>query len=214
MRMFKLSLFVLVAFALGMVWSACSKPPEAEKEAARKAMDAAISAGADQYASADLKAAKEVWDNAESQMTEKKYKEAKQSYLDAKAAFEKAAAAVEAGKKVVADQANAALKILEDKWKKLRVTANKMEKKLNATAKKMEKKLKEKKQAWINDSKVINEGLVKSKEMIASAPSEAKAKLDELGTMIDRWGTTFREMAKSPSKPKAKPKATKKKKSQ
>ena len=128
MRMFKLSLFVLVAFALGMVLSGCSKPPEAEKEAARKAMDAAISAGADQYASADLKAAKEVWDNAESQMTERKYKEAKQSYLDAKAAFEKAAAAVEAGKKVVADQANAALKALEDKWKKLRVTANKMEK--------------------------------------------------------------------------------------
>jgi len=200
--MFKLSLFVLVAFALGMVLSACSKPPEAEKEAARKAMDTAISAGADQYASADLKAAKEVWDNAESQMTERKYKEAKQSYLDAKAAFEKAAAAVEAGKKVVADQANAALKALEDKWKKLRVTANKME-----------KQLKGKKQAWTADAKAISEGLAKSKEMIASAPSEAKAKLDELGTMIDRWGTTFREMAKSPSKPKAKPKATQKKKS-
>ena len=202
MRMFKLSLFVLVAFALGMVLSACSKPPEAEKEAARKAMDTAISAGADQYASADLKAAKEVWDNAESQMTERKYKEAKQSYLDAKAAFEKAAAAVEAGKKVVADQANAALKALEDKWKKLRVTANKME-----------RQLKGKKQAWTADAKAISEGLAKSKEMIASAPSEAKAKLDELGTMIDRWGTTFREMAKSPSKPKAKPKATQKKKS-
>ena len=202
MRMFKLSLFVLVAFALGMVLSGCSKPPEAEKEAARKAMDAAISAGADQYASADLKAAKEVWDNAESQMTERKYKEAKQSYLDAKAAFEKAAAAVEAGKKVVADQANAVLKTLEDKWKKLRVTANKKE-----------KKLKGKKQAWTADAKAISEGLAKSKEMIASAPAEAKAKLDELRTMIDRWGTTFREMAKSPSKPKAKPKATQKKKS-
>ena len=202
MRMFKLSLFVLVAFALGMVLSGCSKPPEAEKEAARKAMDAAISVGADQYASADLEAARKVWDTAESQMKERKYKEAKQSYLDAKAAFEKAAAAVEAGKKAVADQANAALKTLEDKWKKLRVTANKME-----------KKLKGKKQAWTADAKAISEGLAKSKEMIASAPSEAKAKLDELRTMIDRWGTTFREMAKSPSKPKAKPKDTKKKKS-
>jgi hypothetical protein len=198
MRMFKLSLFVLVAFALGMVLSGCSKPPEAEKEAARKAMDAAISVGADQYASADLKAAKEVWDNAESQMKEKKYKEAKQSYLDAKAAFEKAAAAVEAGKKAIADQANAALKTLEKEWKKLRVTATKMEKKLKA-----------KKQAWTADAKAISEGLAKSKEMITSAPAEAKAKLDELKTMIDKWGTTFREMAKSPSKPKA----TKKKKS-
>jgi len=202
MRMIKLSLFVFVAFALGMVLSGCSKPPEAEKEAARKAMDAAISVGADQYASADLKAAKEVWDNAESQMKERKYKEAKQSYLDAKAAFEKAVAAVEAGKKAVAEQANAALKTLEEEWKRLRVTANKMEKKLKA-----------KKQAWTADAKTMSEDLAKSKEMIASAPAEAKAKLDEVKTMIDRWETTFREMAKSPSKPKAKPKATKKKKS-
>jgi len=202
MRMFKLSLFVLLAFALGMVLSSCSKPPEVEKEAAQKAMDAAVSDGAAQYASADLEAARKIWDTAESQVKEKKYKEAKQSYLDAKAAFEKAAAAVEAGKKVVADQANAALKTLEDKWKKLRVTATKMEKKLKA-----------KKQAWTADAKAISEGLAKSKEMIASAPAEAKAKLDELKTMIDRWETTFREVAKSPSKPKAKPKATPKKKS-
>ena len=202
MRMFKLSLFVLAAFVLGMVLWGCSKPPEAEKEAAKKAMDAAISAGADQYASGDLKAAKEMWDNAESQMKERKYKEAKQSYLDAKAAFEKAAAAVEAGKKVVADQANAALRTLEHEWKKLRVTASKME-----------KKLKGQKQAWTADAKAISEGLAKSKEMIASSPFEAKAKLDQLKTMIDKWETTFREMAKSPSKPEAKPKVTKKKKS-
>ena len=198
MRMIKLSLFVLVIFGLGMVLAGCSKPPEAEKEAAKKAMDAAVSVGADKYASADLEAARKVWDTAESQMKEKKYKEAKQSYIDAKAAFEKAAAAVEAGKKAVADQANAALKTLEEEWEKLRVTANKME-----------KKLKGKKQAWMADAKAISEGLAKSKEMIASAPAEAKAKLDGLKTMIDRWETTFREMAKSPSKPKA----TKKKKS-
>ena len=198
MRMIKLSLFVLVVFGLGMVLAGCSKPPEAEKEAAKKAMDAAISVGADQYASADLEAARKVWDTTESQMKEKKYKEAKQGYIDAKAAFEKAAAAVEAGKKAIAEQANAALGTLEGEWKKLSVTTNKME-----------KKLKGKKQAWTADTKAISEGLAKSKEMIASTPAEAKAKLDELKTMIDRWETTFKEMAKSPSKPKA----TKKKKS-
>jgi hypothetical protein len=197
--MIKLLLFVFVAFVLGMVLAGCSKPPEAEKEAAKKAMDAAISVGAEQYTSADLEAARKVWDTAESQMEEKKYKEAKQSYIDAKAAFGKVAAAVEGAKKAVADQANAALKTLEEEWKKLRVTANKMEKKLKA-----------KKQAWTVDAKEINEGLAKSKEMIASAPAEAKAKLDELKTMIDRWETTFKKMAKSPSKPKA----TKKKKAQ
>ncbi len=130
-------------------------------------------------------------------MKEKKYKEAKQSYIDAKAAFEKAAAAVEKGKKAAVDQANAALNALEGEWKKL-----------NGLAKKMEKKLKAKKQAWINDSKVINEGLGKSKEMIASVPTEAKAKLDELKTMINKWETTFKEMSATAPKPKA----TKKKK--
>lgn len=192
MRMIKLSVFVLVIFALGMVLAGCPKPPEAEREAAKKAMDAAIKGGADKYASADWEAAKKLWDAAESQMKAKKYKEAKQYYIDAKAGFEKAAAAIEVGKKAVADQANAALKALEEEWKKL-----------NITAKKVEKKMKDKKQAWTADAKAISEGLEKSKEMIVSAPAEAKAKLDELKTMIDRWNTTFKEMATSPLKPKA-----------
>ena len=192
MRMTRLSVFVLVVFALGMLLTSCSKPPEAEKEAARKAMDAAMSAGADQYASADLEAANKVWNTAESQMKEEKYKEAKESYMEAKAAFEKATAAVEAGMKAVADQAKAVLKTLEIEWKKLR-----------ATAKKMEKKLKDKKQAWTADAKAIKEGLGRSKKMIVSAPAEAKAKLDELKIMIDKWQNTFKEMATSPSKGKA-----------
>ena len=276
MRVIKLSVFALVVFAVGMVWVSCSKPPEAEKEAARKAMDAAFSAGADKYAPAELEAANKVWDTAESQMKEEKYKEAKESYIGAKAAFDKAAAAVEAGRKAAADQANAekeatrkamdaahsagadkyasadleaarrlwdtaesqlkeekykeakgsyieakgafekaaaaveagkkaisdqakaALKTVEAEWNKLR-----------ATAKKMEKKLKNKKQAWMTDAKTIQEGLGKSKKMIASAPAEAKAKLDQLKTTIDKWETTFKEMAASSSKAKA----TKKKKS-
>ena len=198
MRMIKSSVFVLVVLTLGIVLAGCAKPPEAEREAAKKAMDAAITAGAEKYASVDLEVARKIMDTAESQMKDKKYKEAKQGYVDAKAAFEKAAAAVEAGKKAVADQANAALKALEEEWKKL-----------NVTAKKMEKKLKDKKQAWTADAKAIKEGLEKSKEVIASAPAEAKAKLDELKTMMEKWETAFKEMATSP----AKPKTTKKKKS-
>ena len=197
MRMVKLSVWAFVVLALAMFWVGCSKPPEAEKEAAKKAMEDAISAGAEKYATADLEAAKKIWDTADSQMKEKKYKEAKQSYLDVKAAFEKAAAAVEAGKKAAADQAKGALNAVEEDWKKL-----------NATAQKMEKKLKERKQAWKADAKAINDGLERAKERIASAPAEAKAELDELKAMIDRWKTTFKEMAKAP----AKPKATKKKK--
>src|SRR5512135_1825626 len=253
MRMAKVSVFVCVVLVLGLVLAGCSKPPEAEKEAAKKAMNAAFSAGADQYATADLDAANKLWDTAESQMKEEKYKEAKESYVAAKAAFEKAAAAVAAGKKAAADQANvekeaakkamdgalsagaekyapadletarkawdaaesqmreekyreakesyigakaafekaaagveagkkgvtdqakAALKTLEADWKKLRATAKK----------------KEKKQAWTADAKAINLGLEKSKKMLASAPGEAKAKLDEVKTMIDKWENTF-----------------------
>ena len=195
----KLLAFILVVFALGMVWMSCSKPPEAERESAKRARDAAMSAGADKYASAALEAATKVWDTAESQMKEEKYKEAKESYMEAKAAFEKAAATVEAGKKGTADQAKSALKTVEVEWKKLRVTA-----------KKMEKKLKDKKPSWMADAKAIKEGLGRSKKMIVSAPAEAKAKLETLKTMIDRWESTFKEMARSPSKAKT----TQKKKSQ
>jgi hypothetical protein len=191
MKKVKLSVFVLVVLALGISLTGCSKPPETEREAAKKAMDAAISAGADKYAMADLEAAKKVWDTAEFQMKEKKYKEAKQGYIDAKAAFDKAAVAVEAGKKAFTEQADAGLKALEGAWKKL-----------GTTAKKMEKKLKEKKTAWTTDSKAINEGLGKAKEMIAASPAEAKAKLDDLKAMIDKWENTFKTMVTATTKPK------------
>ena len=197
MKVFKLSVFVLVVLVWGMLLAACSKPPEAEKEAAKKAMDAAISAGADKYATPDLEAAKKVWESADSEMKEKKYKEAKEDYIAASAAFEKAAAAVEAGKKVFSDQASAALKDLEEAWRRL-----------SATGKKMAKKLKEKKTAWKADAKVIDEGLRKAKETIAATPDEAKAKLDELKAMIDRWENTFKKMPMAPKKHKP----TKKKK--
>lgn len=195
MKQVRLSFVVL---GLLLVLVGCAKPPDAEKQAAKTAMDAAISAGADKYAATDLNAAKKIWDTAESQMKEKKYKEAKQSYIDAKAAFEKAAKGVESGKKAVTDQANAAMKALEEAWKNL-----------EATAKKMEKKLKDKKEAWTTDAKAISEGLGKVKEMIATDPAGAKAKLDELKNMADKWENTFKEMAAPPAKPEA-PKKEKK----
>ncbi len=197
MRRIELLALIFVVLALGMFFVGCSKPPEGEKAAAKKAMDAAISAGADQYAPTDLEPAKKLWDTAEAQMKEKKYKEAKESYINAKAAFEKAAAAVEKGKKAAADLANAALNALEEEWKKL-----------NKLAKKLEKKLKGKKNDWMADSKTVQEGLVKAKEMIATAPIEAKAKLGELQALSDKWEATFKEMAATPTKHKT----TKKKK--
>jgi hypothetical protein len=189
MKHIRLSVSLLFVLALTLAFMGCAKPPDAEKQAAKAAMDAAISAGADKYATADLDAAKKIWDTAESQMKEKKYEEAKKSYIDAKAAFEKAA--VEAEKKAASDQANAALATVETSWKKVK-----------ATAKKMEKKLKDKK-GWTTDAKAISEGLVKAKEMIAVNPSQAKSKLDDLKTMVDKWENKFKEMAAVPTKHKA-----------
>jgi len=190
MKHVRFSVLLLAVFALAIAFTGCAKPPEAEKQAAKAAMDGAISAGADKYAPDSLDAAKKIWDTAESQMKDKKYKEAKQSYIDAKAAFEKAAGDVEAGKKA-ADEANAALAGLEEAWKNLQ-----------ATAKKMEKKLKEK-EAWMTDSKAIDEGLGKAKETIATNPSQAKAKLDEVKAMVEKWENTFKEMSAAPAKPHA-----------
>lgn len=182
-----LSLFVV--FSLVFAFTGCSKPPDAEKQAAKTAMDAAVSAGADRYATADLDTAKKKWDAAESLMKEKKYDEAKKAYIEAKAAFEKAAGAVATGKKAMADQANAAVAGIEEAWNRVK-----------ATSKKMEKKMKDQKETWIADSKAINEGLAKIKEMIAADPAEAKTKIDELKTIIDKWENAFKEMVAAPVK--------------
>ena len=190
MKHVRLSISVLVVLALVvMVLGSCAKPPEAEKQAAKSAMDSAISAGADKYATDSLDAAKKIWDTAESQMKEKKYEEAKKSYIDAATAFKKAA--MDAGKKAAADQANAALATVEKLWKNV-----------EATAKKMGKKLKDK-ETWKTDAEAISEGLERAKEMITTNPSQAKAKLDDLKMMVEKWENTLKEMAAAPAKPEA-----------
>jgi hypothetical protein len=189
MKHVRSSISVLVVLALVMVLGSCAKPPETEKQAAKSAMDAAISAGADKYAPAWIDTAKGRWDTAESQMKEKKYEEAKKSYIDAKATFE--TAAVEARKNAAVDQANATLATVEELWKNVEATTKKMGKKLKAI------------EAWNVDAKAISEGLERAKEMIATNPSQAKDKLDDLKIMVMKWENTLKEMAAAPAKPKA-----------
>lgn len=195
MKNFKYSVSLIIVLALSLVFIGCAKPPEAEQKAAKDAMDAAVSAGADKYAAADLQAAKNLWEAAEAQVKEKKYKEAKQVYVDAKAAFEKAAGAVAAGKKAATDAANAAVAALEEGWKGI-----------EDSVKKIEKKMKGQKQAWEADAKSFVDGLKASKEMIASDPLGAKAKAGELKAVVEKWDAAFKEMAAAPSKPEAKKK--------
>ena len=195
--------FIFVVLALFLVLGGCAQPPEAERQAAKGALDAAVSGGADKYAAADLDAAKKVWGAAESQLNEKKYKEARQSYIEAKAAFEKAEGAAAAGKKAASHEASTVLASIEAAWKKL-----------EAKTKTLAKQMKNKKGAWVADSRAFTEGLAKAKEMIAADPAEVKSKLDELKAMVDKWDTILKKMAaaptKSPATKKAKKPATKK----
>ena len=175
MKSVKSSVWVCVVLSLGVLLTGCAKPPDAEREAAKKAMELALSAGADKYAKADLEPASKNWESAESQMKEKKYKEAKEGYINAMVFFKKAAASVAKMKKFVADQASASLTALQGAWKNLEVKA-----------KKVEKKLKDKKEAWTTDAKAISEGLGKAKEMIANDRVEEKPKLDEMKPLVER----------------------------
>jgi hypothetical protein len=195
MKRFKYSVLVMMVLALALVFAGCAKPPETEQKAAQAAQAAAVAAGADKYAIADLQAAKKLWEAAEAQMKEKKYKEAKQVYVDAKAAFEKATAAVAVGKKAATDEANTAVAALEEGWKSI-----------EDSVKKIEKKMKDQKEAWEADAKSFVEGLKASKEMIASDPLGAKAKAGELKAVIEKWDATFKEIAAAPAKPELKKK--------
>jgi hypothetical protein len=198
MKHFKYSVSLVMVLALVLVFIGCAKPPEAEQKAAKEAMNAAVTAGADKYATADMDAAKKVLDSAEAQVKDKKYKEAKQGYVDAKAAFEKAAAAVAAGKKAATDEATAAVTALEEAWKGV-----------EAAAKTVEKKMKDKKDDWAADAKAFGENLKAAKEMIAAEPTVAKTKAGELKGVIEKWEAAFKELAAAPVKPEGKKKAKK-----
>ena len=198
MKHFKYSVSFMMVLALVLVFIGCAKPPEAEKSAAKAAMDAAVSAAADKYAATDFNAAKTLWDTSEAQMNAKKYEEAKKGYVSAKAAFEKAVGASEAGKKAITDEVNAVVAGLEEGWKNL-----------EASAKNVEKKMKDKKDAWAADAKTFVDGLKATKAMIATDPAGAKAKSGELKSILDKWDAAFKELAAAPAKPEAAKKAAK-----
>jgi uncharacterized phage infection (PIP) family protein YhgE len=187
MKNSKFFVAVMMILAIAGMFFGCAKPPEAEKAAAKTAMDAAVSAEAPRYASADFQAAMKLSETAESQMKENKYGEAKQGYIDAKAAFEKAAGAVAAGKKALVGEVNidelkAAVARLEEDWKNLQ-----------ALAKKVEAKLKKKK-LWEIDAKTLGEGLQAAKDMLATDPVSAKLKIDALRPSIDSYTKHFKQL--------------------
>lgn len=193
MNCFKLLVSLTMVLTLVLMVSGCAKPPEVEQKAAKIAMDAAITVRADKYAVADMEGAIKLFNVAEVQMKEKKYAESKKGYMDAKAGFEKACSSADMGKKAIAAEAIVALAALEESWKSLQ-----------AAAKKVEKSMKEKKEAWEGDVNTFEEGLKTSKEMITTDPAGAKWKADTLKAVIEKWDSTFKELALAPNPEKKK----------
>jgi len=212
---FKLSVSLILLFALTLSPIGCATSPETDKPAAKAAIDAlaeknaavteqatakaamdkAISSDAEKYAAADLDVAKIIWETAEARMKEEKYVEAKQSYVAARAAFDKATATatVEEGKKVAATEANAAVANLEKAWENLKAAANNVKKKI---------KDKEMRDDWAAFTKTFTEDIKATKQKIVTDPAGAKANIDELMSIIERWNAAFKELL-TPPKPKA-----------
>lgn len=206
MMHFQHSVTLVIIFILTLVFISCAEPPEAEKAAAKVAMDKALFSGAEKYAADDLDGAKKIWDVAESEMKEEKYKEAKQSYAAAKAAFDIVAGnAEEKRKTAITAEANAAVASLEEDWKNLNSTAKNVEKKMN------DKEMK----AWATDAEAFTKGLKATKDKIATDPAGAKTDVVGLKSIIEKWDATFKKLAAAPSKyeaTKKKAEATKKRK--
>lgn len=193
MKFFKQGLLFVMAFSLALVFIGCAQPPEQEKAAAKAAMDAAVAANAGKYVAADFEAAMKLWSASEAQVGEKKYEEAKQGYINAKAAFDKAVVSAKAKMKALTDEATAAVAGLDEGWKAL-----------DATAKGLEKKMADKKEAWDADTKAFTDGLKAAKDLIAKDPVAAKAKTVELKAIIDKWDAAFKELAAAPAPKKGK----------
>ena len=204
MMHFRHSVSLMIILALTLVFIGCEKPPESDKSAAKAAMDTAVSSGADKYDAADLEAAGKIWDVAEAEMKEEKYKEAKQSYVAAKAAFDIAAGNAAEGKKIAIAEANAVVASLEVDWTNLKTAAKNVEKKMKHT---------EMQDAWGADTEAFTKGLKVTKDKIVTDPAGVKADVVQLRSIIEKWDAAFTKLTAAPSQHKAtkkKAKATKK----
>ena len=182
---------LMITVMLSAVLGGCSKPHEADRAAAGAAMQAGRQAGADRYAPAEFAAARNLWDASEAQVNEKKYEEAKQGFIDARIAFEKAANAVEAGKTAMIPEAAAAVAALEEGWKTLEVIAKRTEHKMG------------KKKLWETDRNSFLEGLKAAKERVNADPAGAKEEAGRLARFLDIYGEYFKRLTARPKRPSA-----------
>lgn len=90
---------LLLCMGLAIVLFACARPPQKEVDEAKAAIAAAVTAGAETYAPEKLKKAKEMLVDAESNLKEKDYKQAKLLFIGARGTAEQAKVAAEGNKR-------------------------------------------------------------------------------------------------------------------
>jgi hypothetical protein len=198
MKLSHVRVVVPLLAAVSLLTFACASPPEAEKKAADAAVSAATAAGADKYAPSEFSAMTAAVQKAESEMSKKAYKEAKASYEAVKDLAEKAAKAAAAGKAAATADAEKQIADLEGRWKELQGQAEAAAKKLKA----------DQKAVWDTDAKAVAEALDAAKAAVATDAAAAKAKLESIPAVLDKWTADLAALA-APAKGAKKPAATK-----
>ena len=178
---------------------ACASPPEAEKKAADAAVSTANAAGAEKFAPSEFAAMTAALKKAESEMSNKAYKEAKASYAATKDLADKAARAAEAGKAAAKADAEKQLGALEARWTDLQAKAEAATRGLKVSERTL----------WDAAGVAIGAAFTEARATIATDAALAKAKLAAIPAQLDKWEAGVTALASAPKpeekKPAAKP---------
>ena len=107
--------FLVLTLGLALTVTACGAPPQADLDAAKAAMDSAVTAGAGDYAASSMKAVEDAQAALDAELKAqegnwlKSYTKAKELAAGVKAAGEKAAADAAIGKDAAKNEATAAI---------------------------------------------------------------------------------------------------------
>jgi hypothetical protein len=167
----------LVLGLLVLVVGGCAKPPVDEKAAAVKALNAAMTAGAEQYMTVEMEAAKKMLADAEGAMAGKKYSDAQKGYVESKSAFEKASAGVNAAKQAMTAENKTVIEKVEKQWSTIAVKAKKAAKKMT----------KGNKAAWKIDEPAAKKAIKAAKDANAKNPIEARNQINNVSALADKW---------------------------
>jgi hypothetical protein len=178
---------------VALLVAGCESPPEAEKKAADAALAAARSSGADMYAAPAYKSLSDLAKQADTQMADKKYKEAKASYERVKTMADETGKAAMAGKAAMKAEVEKGIAAAEAAWMSLEKQAQAASKKLKPDVKK----------AWTEEAKATQEALKAAKDALAASPAQAKEKLAVVLASIEKWTKDLTGMTAMPAAPPA-----------